>query len=126
MRNKLFFPAFLLLLATACSGIHSSDYDTILNHQPYVVGLNPAPEQVLGRLDRIEITFSQAINPETLSDESVLVIQGKIDDQQYADARDLLSDVKASILITVPGSASTAADPTKIMWTPEHPLEEGK
>src|SRR5262245_8751938 len=125
MRNKLFFPAFLSFLAAACGGIHSFDYDTILNHQPYVVGLNPAPDRILTRLDRIEITFSQAINPETLSDESVLVIQGKIDDRQYADASDLLSDVKASILITVTGSASAGADPKKIVWAPEHSLETG-
>jgi hypothetical protein len=124
-RNKFSILIFLSWLAAACGGFPSSDYDTILNHQPYVVNLTPAPDQVLDRLDRIEITFSQPINPETLNDKSVLVVQGKVDPQQYADASDLLSDVKGSILTTIPGSISAAEDLKKIAWAPERPLEEG-
>jgi len=121
----LILTCLLVLFLSACTGLSSPDFNTILQSQPYVVDLKPTPYQLVTSLDKIQVSFSRPIAPATLSDKSFFVVEGALDPLLSADPDEIEGQVEDGKLQVLPATLEISENSQSVTWAPEAPILEG-
>lgn len=96
---------FLILALCSCAP-QTATFHPLLNSQPYVLHLSPEPYHVLDKLDSINVTFSQPLDPNTLNNKTVYVAIGEVNKE----------DVKKEEIPKISGNIESSSDSQSLTW----------
>ena len=112
-----------ILLLTACHSLQKPNFHPLIQSQPFVIGLTPDPNHFLEKIESIELSFSTLIDPASLHEKSILILQDEIDPNQISSMDLIEKNLNTGKFSQVTGTLKIAQDPRKVTWTPSLPLQ---
>ena len=108
---------FLFIFLCACSSLPSSH-----SSQPFVYEVIPSNNAFLSTVNKVEIKFSEAINPNTLTEESFMIVEGNYSASDTDTIDSTLADEEFNL---VEGSTTLSEDAKTLVWQPAQVLPNG-
>ncbi len=114
---------FILVFILSACGNSELQFDSQLTHQPYVIKISPDPSQLHTTLDSITITFSEELNPSSITRESLAMISIENNTVEAKNLWDLIQTHKQAV---IPGEFSLNENKREVTWHNSQTLTQGK
>ena len=119
---KTFYILSILLGLVACGEPYALDHTSLMQHQPKVIGVDPAAEDSVAWPPQIRFTFSSPVDPTTVTSQTVAVVP--VTDPKL-DAGKLLDTIAQGNTVPVAGDYQLNTEKDQVTITPDVPQTAG-
>ncbi len=120
-----FFLFFSFSLLIGCQNLPNGNFHSLVQSEPYLLAISPAPGNRLEKIDQIELTFSHPIETKTVDAKSIFLLKTEINPSQYSTGDLIQKDLDKGKLSRIEGTYTTDSSLQKITWSSSEILKNG-
>ncbi len=124
-RLLYYFLFTFLSLIIGCQNLPNGNFHSLVQSEPYLLAISPAPGDRLEKIDQIELTFSHPIETKTVNAKSIFLLKTEINPTQYSTGDLIQKDLDKGKLNRVDGTYTTNSNLQKITWSSSEILKSG-